>query len=208
MEKKTIQEVKDYLLEFGYNLITKKYINNKQPLIISDNDGYFYCTNINRFAVSQVLNKFHTRNPHTIQNIKLWCKLNNKPFELIGEEYLNASKKVLWKCLNYDCGEVFDISWNCIYSQKQGCPFCSNHRTNLSNCLATKNPELAKEWHPTKNNNLTPYDVTVNSGKKVWWMCNKNPKHEWESVVNNRANGNGCPFVPICIYQAKIIIYY
>ena len=25
-----------------------------------------------------------------------------------------------------------------------------------SNCLATLNPELAKEWHPTKNNRLTP----------------------------------------------------
>jgi len=34
-------------------------------------------------------------------------------------------------------------------------------------------PELVKEWHPTKNGQLTSYDVTPNSGKKVWWICNQ-----------------------------------
>ena len=33
--------------------------------------------------------------------------------------------------------------------------------------LASVNPELASEWHPTKNGNLTPRDVTVGSGKKA-----------------------------------------
>ena len=33
--------------------------------------------------------------------------------------------------------------------------------------LAEVNPELAKQWHPTKNGKLTPDDVTLKSGKKV-----------------------------------------
>tara|TARA_B110000285_G_scaffold180449_1_gene203483 strand:+ start:85 stop:225 length:141 start_codon:yes stop_codon:yes gene_type:complete len=35
--------------------------------------------------------------------------------------------------------------------------------------LAEVNPELAEEWHPTKNGELTPFDVTKGSNKKVWW---------------------------------------
>ncbi|TFH13473.1 hypothetical protein E4H04_11890, partial [Candidatus Bathyarchaeota archaeon] len=54
-----------------------------------------------------------------------------------------------------------------------------------------KDPELAKQWHPTKNEKMTSYDVTPNSGKKVWWICNQG--HEWKATVNNRRNGRGCP---------------
>jgi hypothetical protein len=32
--------------------------------------------------------------------------------------------------------------------------------------LAETHPELAKQWHPTKNGNLSPEDVTLKSGKK------------------------------------------
>ena len=47
-------------------------------------------------------------------------------------------------------------------------------------------PEIAKQWHPTKNGNLTPYDFTKGSEKKVWWKCPKGDDHEWESNIYNR----------------------
>ena len=59
------------------------------------------------------------------------------------------------------------------------------------NSLADRFPELAKEWHPTKNGDLTPYDITSGSGKRVWWRCSKG--HEWQAVVYSRHNGTGCP---------------
>ncbi len=37
--------------------------------------------------------------------------------------------------------------------------------------LAEVNPALAKEWHPTKNGDLTPFDFAAKSNKKVWWKC-------------------------------------
>jgi very-short-patch-repair endonuclease len=57
--------------------------------------------------------------------------------------------------------------------------------------LAVVNPELAKEWHPTKNGVLTAENISYSSNKKVWWLgkCG----HEWDAQVNNRINGNGCP---------------
>ena len=39
------------------------------------------------------------------------------------------------------------------------------NRVSLSNAY----PEIAKEWHPTKNGDLQPEDVAPKSGKKVWW---------------------------------------
>ena len=58
--------------------------------------------------------------------------------------------------------------------------------------LQVKNPALAKEWHPTKNNNLTPIDVTPNTGRKVWWICRKG--HEWQAAIAYRNIGGGCPY--------------
>ena len=68
--------------------------------------------------------------------------------------------------------------------------------TNLSKSYNLQKlcPALAKEWHPKNNGNLTPKDVTPGSGRKVWWICRKNKTHEWEATVNNRSNGNGCPY--------------
>ena len=66
--------------------------------------------------------------------------------------------------------------------------------------LAYRFPELAKEWHPVKNGDLTPNDVTVGSNKNVWWIgkCG----HEWDSVVKERVRGYGCPVcagaLPVC----------
>lgn len=60
--------------------------------------------------------------------------------------------------------------------------------------LSKVRPDLALQWHPSKNKTLSLKDITVGSGKRVWWVCNKN--HEWDAPVNNRArtNGTGCPF--------------
>ncbi len=42
--------------------------------------------------------------------------------------------------------------------------------------LQSKNPTLATQWHPDKNQPLSPADVSYGSGKKVWWLCSN--KHE------------------------------
>jgi len=58
--------------------------------------------------------------------------------------------------------------------------------------LQVINPTLSKQWHPAKNYKLTPKDVTPNSGKKVWWQCEKG--HEWQAQVSNKVNAGGCPY--------------
>ena len=58
--------------------------------------------------------------------------------------------------------------------------------------LGNKFPEIAKEWHPTKNGNLTPKEIHKGSNKKVWWQCSKG--HDWEARVYTRSSGTKCPY--------------
>ena len=54
-------------------------------------------------------------------------------------------------------------------------------------------PELVKEWHPTKNGDLKPENLTCESHKKVWWLCPKGHSHY--SIISNRTNNKtGCPY--------------
>ena len=58
--------------------------------------------------------------------------------------------------------------------------------------LAVKFPDVAAQWHSTKNGDLKPEDVTPRSGKKVWWVC-KECGREWDATVCDRTDGTGCP---------------
>ena len=71
-------------------------------------------------------------------------------------------------------------------------PFCSGQRVCADNCLQHLAPHLAEEWHPTKNKDLTPNDVTVGSDKRVWLVCNNG--HEWQASVQHRKRGSGCHY--------------
>ena len=68
--------------------------------------------------------------------------------------------------------------------------------------LAETHPELAAQWHPTKNDGKQPADFTAGCGVKVWWICSNvcascGRPHVWEAKVYIRASDSrprGCPF--------------
>ncbi|MBE7053792.1 MAG: hypothetical protein E7391_05890 [Ruminococcaceae bacterium] len=64
--------------------------------------------------------------------------------------------------------------------------------TEKEKSILISNPKVAAEWNYEKNGNLKPEHVTSNSNKKVWWKCSKG--HEWQATIDNRNNGNGCPY--------------
>jgi len=63
----------------------------------------------------------------------------------MSEEYIGAFDKLKWKCLKEDCGEIFEMSWTCI-QRGYGCSYCCipAKKVGLTNCLATKRPDLIK----------------------------------------------------------------
>lgn len=118
-----------------------------------------------------------------------------------------SSKRVWWKCQS--CGH----EWQTSISSKRGCPKCLHKPINGKDDLATLRPDIASEWHPTKNGNLTPYDVKQYSNKKVWWMCPNS--HEYQATVSERTRKNGkgtnCPIcwkVNQTSYPEQAIFFY
>ena len=107
-----------------------------------------------------------------------------------------SNKKVWWLG---KCGHEWEAPINARWKKKNGCPYCSNHRVLPGfNDLATIDPELASEWHPTKNGQILPTNVLSGSAKKVWWKCKFG--HEWEATIVSRSLGRGCP---ICAKRIK-----
>lgn len=106
-------------------------------------------------------------------------------------EQLSAGshQKIWWRC---EKGH----SWQAAVSSRAsgcGCPVCANRVVVPGvNDLATTHPQLAAQWHPTKNGDLTPQMVTYGHDRKVWWMCRKG--HEWQASPHTRVRmGSGCP---------------
>ncbi len=54
------------------------------------------------------------------------------------------------------------------------------------------NAELMAEWNWERNKDITPSQLTLGSGKKVWWKCNHG--HEWQAMLYDRNKGKGCPY--------------
>ena len=82
------------------------------------------------------------------------------------------------------------------------CPYCTGRKVLPGfNDLATKEPELCKQWCQELNGALTPQTVTTASHKKVWWKCSDG--HVWKAVIASRtgARRHGCPF---CAGKVKI----
>ena len=50
-----------------------------------------------------------------------------------------------------------------------------------TNNLKFNFPDIAKEWHPTKNDDLKPSDVVKYANRKAWWLCKNG--HEWQKKL-------------------------
>jgi hypothetical protein len=113
-----------------------------------------------------------------------------------------SGKKYWFKC---DAGP--DHEWHSELSNRvrhgTGCPCCAGQKLSVTNSLATVAPEVAAQWHATKNGDTTPADVVAKSHKKYWFTCDAGPDHEWESALGNRVIlGNGCP----CCANRKVSV--
>ena len=129
-----------------------------------------------------------------------WDYEKNKELGLTPGNVSYGSKKKVYWVLPYDdsnTGKHFVFEWQASISDRikgRDCPYLSNQAIWQGfNDLATINPELAKEWHSTKNGILKPTDVTDNSGKKVWWLLpyddpntGKHFDFEWEAIIASR----------------------
>ena len=131
--------------------------------------------------------------PHLV---KEWHPTKNG--DLTPDDFTHAiRRKVWWLCSE---GHSFETEVRNRTRQKyqRGCPQCPRYRPTSSNNLQLLFPEIAKEWHPTKNKNLTPEQVSATSRNNAWWLCTKG--HSYEAKIGNRTRWgeSKCPY---CLHR-------
>ena len=84
--------------------------------------------------------------------LKEWNQEKNEELNPANIE-LGSHKKVWWQCSK-------GHDWQAIVSNRvlgKGCPYCAGQKVWIGfNDLSTTRPDLANEWHPMKNGDLTP----------------------------------------------------
>ena len=116
--------------------------------------------------------------------------------------YAASRKSVSYHSVGLKCRSTWSCreghEWKSVVSARTGkdncgCPYCyGRYAVPGVKDLETVNPELASEWHPTKNK-TKPSRILPNSNKKAWWLC---PEcgYEWRTLITSRsARGSGCP---------------
>ena len=117
-----------------------------------------------------------------------WDSARNQPLTPDTISY-GSKRKVWWTCAH---GHHWQTAVHVRTGSGTGCPYCSGRLPVPGETdLATLYPDIAKEWHPTKNGTLTPDQVLPGSHRPVWWRCAHG--HEWRAIVKSRVSGAGCP---------------
>ena len=103
----------------------------------------------------------------------------SKNGDITPEQIVAGSNiRAWWKCLEGPDHEWQVSAYSRTGASKSGCPYCRSLRVSITNSLSSRSPEIARQWHPTKNNGVTPNQVTAGSHTKYWWKCPVGPDHE------------------------------
>ena len=119
---------------------------------------------------------------------------------------VHSNQSVWWLCKE-------GHEWEATISNRnkgRGCPICGNKQVLAGyNDLATTHPQIAAEWHPSKNGHRLPTQVTAGAGDAIWWKCSHG--HEWKTTIFHRLHGTGCPVCSSDLrvsFPEKAIFFY
>ena len=155
-----------------------------------------YCPDCSPKKIVSGFTDFATKFPEVAKDWHPTKNLDLLPNQVSPESH----DKVWWLG---SCGHEFMSAIRNRAKKKTSCPVCLNQTVLPGyNDLVTLNPNLAREWHPTKNIGLTPTEITPGSNKRIWWLCSKG--HEWNAFVSGRHwQGYGCPHCNASTYVSK-----
>jgi hypothetical protein len=174
------------------------------------------------FCTGQKLDSKRSLKLHDPSVAKEWHPTKNG--KLLAEDVSYGSALYAWwRCTEDPTHEWQDPVYKRTSSKKPGCPFCNGFYLTDQNRLSVCCPEIASQWHQTKNRKfwtnfggtfrlkqnlrvppvereqkkrrLTASDVSITSHEYVWWQCHVNVRHVWQAVVADRVRyKTGCPF--------------
>ena len=180
--------------EYKASWICSKCGHHWKSTIVNRTNSGNGCPECKRASAGAKLQSFAAKkNPIPQECLSDWDYEHNTI--LPTERGAGSRTVVYWVCPK---GHSYLQAINAHLNGKGKCPICSSHRIIQGiNDLATVAPHLLAEWDYEGNaaNGLTPNNVSLHSGKRVSWICNKG--HHWIAAISSRTdskNPHGCPY--------------
>lgn len=142
-------------------------------------------------------NSFLSKYPDIASELHKFKNGNLDPSK-VGCSY---KETVWWRCTV--CKHEWKASIHNRAKEKKGtgCPACASKVVTKTNNLAVMYPDLANQWHPEKNGDLTPKNILPGSNFKVWWICTNG--HSWKVAPGNRIKKDSITNCPKCSKQTS-----
>lgn len=180
VRKLKYEDVKKYIESFGYKLLSKEYINNRENLEMLCPNGNLFKCNFNKFKQSGQRCRCKECVPshaykYDIEYVKKYFEQYN--YIVLDDFYISCREKMRIKC---DKGHTYETDFlNFIKGRR--CPFCSKTKKYSF--------EYVKEYIESFGYLLleTEY-INVKTQMKV--MCNKG--HIYETTFDNFKSGKRC----------------
>lgn len=175
----TIEIVIDWILDIiaSYGILT-----NTIDINIRRDDIEIY----NKYISSEKEKSVAVHNPELL---KEWDYDKNGKIMPTAISY-GSKIRVWWICpLNHSYKAPVSNRTN--VNMPTACPICAGQKILSGyNDLATKRPDLMREWN-FELNELNPRIISPNSSKKVNWICPKG--HHYTASITKRNYGRKCP---------------
>jgi len=114
--------------------------------------------------------------------------------DLKPEDVTAGSQLTVW----WHCSKGIDHDWPAKVGSRvirgTRCRFCTGRAVLPSESLAVTHPDVAAQWHKTRNGLLRPDQGSYGSEKHAWWQCDKYKSHAWRAQIRSRTGviPSGC----------------
>lgn len=181
VKKYTYLEVKDYMENIGYILISEKYSNNSEHLIVECDKGHQYPATFAGLLNGKRCKTCAGLNKKTIREVREHIESFN--YKLLSTEYINASMLLDVECPE---GHQYPVTWN-NFEQGQRCNICSSKKTGE---LLRHSFNYVKEFIEKEGYQLLS-EVYIGCKEELIIKCQKN--HIYPSTFDNFSQGSRCP---------------
>ncbi|MDA8550826.1 zinc-ribbon domain-containing protein [Candidatus Poseidoniales archaeon] len=138
-------------------------------------------------------NSMRNTHPHLAEEFHPTKNGDLTPDNLVA----GTNKSLHWICST--CSHEWETTGNSRGFGGSGCGVCNTNYLHEDgrNSMRNTHPQLADEFHPTKNGDLTPDNLVAGTNLILHWICST-CSHEWAVGGNNRSTSNNPSGCGVC----------
>lgn len=179
-KKLTYEEVKQYVEENGYELISTKYVRALNKLTFKCKNGHMFERTFAKFKSNKKCPYCEGQRTFTYSDVKEYIEKYNYTLLTNEEEYINSTEKIKVQC---DKGHIYDTTFNKFKNGKTRCPYCAG---NVRHTYEYVKEYIESFGYKLLSNNY----VNANTHLKV--QCDKG--HTYKVKFGNFKTGYRCPY--------------